>query len=144
MDGTVAATAVQDVSDLTPYVRQEGDGERSLNLLVDGMHCAGCQNRIEKRLRQVPGVVVGRVNLTARRLASAALEWVLSKPEAPFFLLVHTYEPHHPYAHDEFADPADAKLPSHVREGLALERCADWWEAECERLDRLAAGKRGD
>lgn len=76
MDGHASAAAgLAGTSDLTPYIRQEPDGERSLNMLVDGMHCAGCQNRIEKRLRQMPGVVVGRVNLTARRLA---LRW---KPE---------------------------------------------------------------
>ena len=72
MDGNVSATAFAAGSDLAPYIREEADGERSLSLLVDGMHCAGCQNRIEKRLRQMPGVVVGRVNLTARRLA---LRW---------------------------------------------------------------------
>jgi P-type Cu2+ transporter len=76
MDGrATAAMGLTDVSDLTPYIRNEPDGERSLNMLVDGMHCAGCQNRIEKRLRRMPGLVVGRVNLTARRLA---LRW---KPE---------------------------------------------------------------
>jgi len=72
MDGAVTSAATLGAADLTPYVRQEEGGERSLNLLVDGMHCAGCQNRIEKRLRQMPGVIVGRVNLTARRLA---LRW---------------------------------------------------------------------
>jgi Cu2+-exporting ATPase len=73
MDGFVPA--VSETSGLAPYIRAEADGERSLNMLVDGMHCAGCQNRIETRLRRMPGVVVGRVNLTARRLA---LRW---KPE---------------------------------------------------------------
>lgn len=72
MDGAIPSVAVAGASELAPYIRDEPDGERSLNLLVDGMHCAGCQNRIEKRLRQIPGVVIGRVNLTARRLA---LRW---------------------------------------------------------------------
>jgi Cu2+-exporting ATPase len=79
MDGF--APAVSETSGLAPYIRAEPDGERSLNMLIDGMHCAGCQNRIETRLRQIPGVVVGRVNLTARRLA---LRWKpeLVRPEA--------------------------------------------------------------
>ncbi len=58
--------------DLDPYLRIEENGDRRLHLLVDGMHCAGCQNRIERKLESVPGVVEGRVNLTARRLA---LRW---------------------------------------------------------------------
>jgi len=58
--------------DLDPYLRFEANGDRRLHLLVDGMHCAGCQNRIERRLESLPGVVEGRVNLTARRLA---LRW---------------------------------------------------------------------
>ena len=76
MDGHVTAAGdLAGASDLTPYIREETGGERSMNMLVDGMHCAGCQNRIEKKLRQIPGVVTGRVNLTAHRLA---LRW---KPE---------------------------------------------------------------
>jgi arylsulfatase A-like enzyme len=41
-------------------------------------------------------------------LAAEALDWIRSHDGSPFFAFVHTYEPHHPYAHDEFADPADA------------------------------------
>jgi arylsulfatase A-like enzyme len=38
----------------------------------------------------------------------SALDWVQRNRDSPFFLFVHTYEPHHPYAHDEFADPSAA------------------------------------
>jgi arylsulfatase A-like enzyme len=41
-------------------------------------------------------------------LAARALEWIRSLDGTPFFAFVHTYEPHHPYAHDQFADPGDA------------------------------------
>lgn len=58
--------------DLEPYLRIEPNGDHRLHMLVDGMHCAGCQNRIERKLETMPGVVEGRVNLTARRLA---LRW---------------------------------------------------------------------
>jgi Cu2+-exporting ATPase len=58
--------------DLEPYLRVEPNGDHRLHMLVDGMHCAGCQNRIERKLGTLPGVVEGRVNLTARRLA---LRW---------------------------------------------------------------------
>ncbi len=73
VDGTGTGAAFEpESSGLSPYIRREANGERSLYMLVDGMHCAACQNRIETRLRQIPGVVLGRVNLTARRLA---LRW---------------------------------------------------------------------
>jgi len=58
--------------DLDPYIRVEANGDRRLHMLVDGMHCAGCQNRIERKLESMPGVIEGRVNLTAHRLA---LRW---------------------------------------------------------------------
>jgi arylsulfatase A-like enzyme len=41
-------------------------------------------------------------------LAEAALRWIRGVGDEPFFVFVHTYEPHHPYSHDDFADPADA------------------------------------
>ena len=61
-----------DGPDLAPFLRVEANGDHRLHMLVDGMHCAGCQNRIERRLQSLPGVTEGRVNLTARRLA---LRW---------------------------------------------------------------------
>ncbi|HYS04839.1 MAG TPA: sulfatase [Candidatus Dormibacteraeota bacterium] len=45
-------------------------------------------------------------------IAAAALAWVRRVRGAPFFLFVHTYEPHFPYVHADFANPADAgRLP---------------------------------
>lgn len=57
-------------SDLTPYL-DENNGIIRLNLLVDGLHCGGCVNRIETALAKVPGVVEARANLTTRRLSVA-------------------------------------------------------------------------
>ncbi len=54
---------------LESYIQRTDDGHYGMRLLVDGMHCAGCQNRIETRLEKIRGVVEGRVNLTARRLS---------------------------------------------------------------------------
>lgn len=64
----IQATAAPDTS-LDSYIQQTDDGYSGMRLLVDGMHCAGCQNRIESRLEKIRGVVEGRVNLTARRLS---------------------------------------------------------------------------
>jgi len=46
------------------------------------------------------------------KIAAAALAWVRAVRRVPFFLFVHTYEPHYPYVHADFANPADAgRLP---------------------------------
>lgn len=55
---------------LTPFVEVE-NGVSRLNLLVDGMHCGGCVNRIERTLATQPGVLEARANLTTRRLSLA-------------------------------------------------------------------------
>ena len=48
-------------------------------------------------------------------IAAAALAWVRAVRSVPFFLFVHTYEPHYPYVHADFANPSDAgRLPSVV------------------------------
>jgi Cu+-exporting ATPase len=41
--------------------------ENSIELAIDGMTCASCVNRVEKALRQVPGVVDASVNLATER-----------------------------------------------------------------------------
>jgi P-type Cu2+ transporter len=55
---------------LRPYI-EAVDGISRLNLLVDGMHCGGCVNRIESALEKETGVVEARANLTTRRLSLA-------------------------------------------------------------------------
>jgi len=49
-------------------VREEKGGAKTLNLFIDGIHCAGCVNRIEKTLQKVSGLEAGRVNFTTNRL----------------------------------------------------------------------------
>jgi arylsulfatase A-like enzyme len=45
-------------------------------------------------------------------IVAGALAWARAVRNAPFFLFVHTYEPHFPYVHADFANPADAgRLP---------------------------------
>lgn len=43
-----------------------------------------------------------------QRIMDSALDWVRNGGEQPFLLFLHTYEPHSPYEHREFADPATA------------------------------------
>ncbi|HEV7418141.1 MAG TPA: heavy metal translocating P-type ATPase, partial [Tianweitania sediminis] len=51
------------------FVRTAKDGTRSLDLLVDDMHCAGCLAKVERTANAVPGVAHARANLTTKRLA---------------------------------------------------------------------------
>ena len=54
------------------HVREEDGGIRSLNLMVEGLHCAACVWLIESVLTRQDGVVSARVNMTTRRLV---LRW---------------------------------------------------------------------
>jgi Cu2+-exporting ATPase len=58
--------------DLGAFVRAARDGSATLDLFVEGMHCAGCVRRIETALADRPGVLAARVNLTDRTLH---LQW---------------------------------------------------------------------
>ncbi|MBF0471846.1 MAG: heavy metal translocating P-type ATPase, partial [Gammaproteobacteria bacterium] len=53
------------------YVSTVGE-QRSIHLLVEGIHCAACVWLIERSLKQIPGVIRANVNLSGRRLH---LEW---------------------------------------------------------------------
>ena len=57
--------------DFTRYVQDEGQGRHRLHLLVDGIHCGGCVNKIERTLARQPDLETGRVNLSTRRLTLA-------------------------------------------------------------------------
>lgn len=50
------------------YVRQDGEGQSVLHLMVGGLHCAACVWLIEAVLSRSPGVVSARLNMTTRRL----------------------------------------------------------------------------
>jgi P-type Cu+ transporter len=57
------------LSDLVAAVRAAGYGvpEQRLQFEVGGMHCASCVARVEKALRQLPGVLEAQVNLATAR-----------------------------------------------------------------------------
>jgi P-type Cu2+ transporter len=71
--GLAGAAAFADPS---AYVREQDDGTAALDLIVENMHCPACIPRIEGAVRDLPGVINARVNLTTRRLH---LSW---RPEA--------------------------------------------------------------
>jgi P-type Cu2+ transporter len=48
--------------------KTEADGTHRLEILVDGVHCANCIQRIESRLSREPDVASARLNFSTRRL----------------------------------------------------------------------------
>lgn len=63
MNGQAALPA-----DLSAFVVEEENDEKTVTLAVEGIHCAVCIGKIENELRQVPGVIGARVNYTNRRV----------------------------------------------------------------------------
>jgi len=54
--------------DWTDFVTTAATGERQIDMLVDGMHCAACLWLIERALMAHPDVVKARLSATTRRL----------------------------------------------------------------------------
>lgn len=57
---------------MTTSVIRDPDGTNNLYLMVDGIHCAGCVQKIERTLADFPALDVARVNLSTKRLT---LKW---------------------------------------------------------------------
>jgi len=55
-------------TDLGAYVTMDDSGLAQLHLMVDGIHCGGCIQKIEGALKRLPDVETARLNLTTRRL----------------------------------------------------------------------------
>ena len=55
-------------TDLGAYVVIGDNGLAQLHLMVDGIHCGGCIQKIEGALKRLPEVETARLNLTTRRL----------------------------------------------------------------------------
>ena len=65
--------------DYAAHVVDEGEGVASLNLMVEGIHCAACVWLIEALLSRQPAVIWARVNMTTRRLV---LRWRAAEADA--------------------------------------------------------------
>jgi Cu2+-exporting ATPase len=50
-----------------PVARPVGPGEEEVGLFLDGLRCAGCVNRVERALLELPGVLEASVNYTTHR-----------------------------------------------------------------------------
>ena len=61
-------TSAFDTLDADLFVRDEA-GEAHLDLVVEGMHCAGCMQKIERALGSLPDVTRARCNLSTKRVA---------------------------------------------------------------------------
>lgn len=55
--------------DFSAFLREDGDGGRSIELLVKGARCAACLAKIEREVRALPAVSSARLNLTTGKLA---------------------------------------------------------------------------
>ncbi|MGP1394695.1 MAG: heavy metal translocating P-type ATPase [Inquilinaceae bacterium] len=58
--------------DHAAFVRTDPEGVHALDLMVEGLHCGACVQKIERALRARTETVSARVNLSTRRLA---LRW---------------------------------------------------------------------
>lgn len=78
------------------------EGQRHLDLAVDGMTCAACMIKIERGMKTLPGVTHAHVNLSSKRLA---VEWEDGRvsPEAMLGILRRLGYRAHPF------DPARVK-----------------------------------
>jgi len=101
--------------DPAPFVSHDADGNDALVLLVDGIHCAGCVQRIEKNLSLLPGVRAARVNLTTKRLR---LAWDGAATNAATLVGALTR-----LGYDSVPFAAETLSPDQDREGRRLLRC---------------------
>ena len=51
-----------------PFVRRLSDGRSHIDLMVSGLHCAGCIAKVERALKANPAVSFARVNLSTGRV----------------------------------------------------------------------------
>ncbi len=56
------------VADFASFIDERAGGRRTLNLMVEGVHCSACVWLIESVLARDPAVLDARLNLTTRRL----------------------------------------------------------------------------
>jgi len=65
--GPPPATGAADPGAFEPLLREVGDGERELDLAIDGIRCASCVWLNERILSRTPGVAAARVNYATHR-----------------------------------------------------------------------------
>lgn len=68
-------------ADAAAFVRRDGEGRETLELMVKGASCAGCIRKIESAMLALPGVADARLNLSTGRLRVAWRAGALSARE---------------------------------------------------------------
>ncbi len=68
---TELAAGIRERAGIDPdiFVRETPEGDARLDLVVEGMHCAGCLRKVEGALKNLPGVEYARANLSTKRVA---------------------------------------------------------------------------
>ncbi|MFA7638552.1 MAG: heavy metal-associated domain-containing protein, partial [Parvibaculum sp.] len=63
---TELAAGIRERAGIDPdiFVRETPEGDARLDLVVEGMHCAGCLRKVEGALKNLPGVEYARANLS--------------------------------------------------------------------------------
>ncbi len=61
--------APQKASGYEALVKEAGDGEKSIELLISGVHCGGCIQKIESALADEKDISAARLNFSTRRLS---------------------------------------------------------------------------
>ena len=69
MNETAAITEERSGIDPDLFVRRTDEGLARLDLVVAGMHCAGCLRKVEGALKGLEGVDYARANLSTKRVA---------------------------------------------------------------------------
>ena len=87
----------------------------------------------------------GRSHLTLtmrEKTFSAALDWLRNRPNAPFFMFLHTYEVHTPYVVSNSKPFESRRALSHNARLLKLSKqeikqAKRLYDGECKRLDSI-------
>ena len=69
VDAPPGGTAGLVEADYALWAHETAPGRMHLDLMVDGMHCAGCIKRVETALEACGGVIGARVNMSTKRVA---------------------------------------------------------------------------
>ena len=100
-------------------MREVAPGLLHLDLIVAGIHCAGCIARIEKALLAMPGVTRARVNVSTKRVA---IDWRAGESDADVLierLSALGYEPR-PFCAEEAGEAAGAREGRELLRALAV------------------------
>lgn len=112
---TAISSAEGDAGDYVRFVRKTPDGEATFEAAVRGAHCANCLAKIERGMREIPGVTAARLNLSTGKLSvswqgtSVTPERVMQRVRA----LGYEIQPYE----------AGAALEAGSQEGVFLLRC---------------------